>query len=161
VHGGKLVRGAVVVEGSRIGAVILDEPRAGDLPADVRDVAIVAAGFIDLQINGAFGIDLVNEPDRIGELARKRPTVGVTAFVPTLIGWDGATYRRTLGILGTRVQAPTSALQAEPLGIHLEGPLLSPTRCGAHSRALVDGAAPALLDELFAHAGVRLVTLAP
>ena len=49
-------------------------------------------------------------------------------------------------------------------GLHLEGPLLSPARAGAHDRAAIaagDATLDDVLDELLAARPVRLMTLAP
>ena len=61
-------------------------------------------GFIDAQINGAHGIDVTTEPERIGELGAELTRYGVTAFVPTVITCS-ATRRagRALRVTGTPV----------------------------------------------------------
>jgi N-acetylglucosamine-6-phosphate deacetylase len=45
--------------------------------------------------------------------------------------------------------------------LHLEGPLLSPARAGAHDRAAIDAATPELIERVAARGCVRLVTVAP
>src|SRR5207253_2792921 len=50
---------------------------------------------------------------------------------------------------------------ARILGLHLEGPLLAPTRAGAHARDAIDAATAAMIDRLADPDRVRLVTLAP
>src|SRR6201994_3112034 len=45
----------------------------------------VAPGLIDLQVNGACGIDITAEPERLWEVAAALPRFGVTAFTPTVI----------------------------------------------------------------------------
>ena len=56
-----LGRAAVVVEGGKI-LEIVRSPRSADLPRELREVpGLICPGFIDLQINGAFGINV--EPD--------------------------------------------------------------------------------------------------
>jgi len=130
----------VVIDGDRVVAV------GGPVPpgAEVIEAEIVAPGFIDLQINGAFGIDILSEPGRLGELARQLPRTGVTAFLPTLV--SAAHYP----VLDPEV-APGAA---RPLGIHYEGPFLG--RAGAHDPAALRPPR----DEPFL-ASARLVTLAP
>ena len=80
--------GDVVFAGERIGAVRTERRSAARRLAGRRfdaDGLIVAPGFIDAQINGAHGIDVTAEPDRIGELGAELTRYGVTAFVPTVI----------------------------------------------------------------------------
>lgn len=61
--------GTVLVEGDRITAVY-PEPRAAD---EVHEYPnhLILPGFVDLQVNGAFGIDAATEPERLAELSRK------------------------------------------------------------------------------------------
>ena len=54
-----------------------------------------------------------------------------------------------------------AASGATALGLHLEGPLLSPVRAGAHPRAAIAAADIAALSSVLARDAVRLVTLAP
>ncbi len=93
----------------------------------------VVPGFVDLQVNGGYGIDLASEPQRLGELAGVLTRHGVTSWCPTLI--SGADLRLDLAVdaLRTCWAAPISG--ARPLGLHLEGPLLDPDRRGAHDRS--------------------------
>ena len=46
---------------------------------------LVAPGLIDLQCNGAGGIDLTTEPERLWEVAALLPRWGVTSWLPTII----------------------------------------------------------------------------
>src|SRR5438132_886202 len=79
--------GAVLVRGDHIAAVGLAAevpcpPGARRLPADGL---LLAPGFIDLQINGAFGSDFTAEPSAIWEVGARLPEYGVTAFLPTVV----------------------------------------------------------------------------
>ena len=46
---------------------------------------LVSPGFVDVQINGGFGIDLLSEPTAMWRLGRHLLRTGVTAFLPTII----------------------------------------------------------------------------
>ena len=46
---------------------------------------LLCPGFVDLQVNGSFGVDIVTEPERVPELSRKLAATGTTSFLPTLI----------------------------------------------------------------------------
>src|SRR5947209_6882870 len=154
--GGELVPGAVCVENGTIVGV-LREPCG--LPADARVLTapVVAPGFIDLQVNGGFGCEVGENPDALVRLAGTLPTTGVTAFLPTAITSSAEVYPRVIAAF-ERVGAVAGA---RPLGLHLEGPFLSPARPGAHRRDLIESADPALVELFAASPAVRLVTLAP
>ncbi|KAG6335488.1 hypothetical protein ID866_3595 [Astraeus odoratus] len=111
-------------------------------PAKVIDLGgnILSPGFIDIQINGAFGFDFsVYEGDdqqyRDGlKLVAERITeTGVTALVPTIITQESSLYPKLLKLL--RPWSPPSA--AHLLGWHVEGPFLQMDKRGAHSPSLI------------------------
>ncbi|HEY8927327.1 MAG TPA: amidohydrolase family protein, partial [Polyangia bacterium] len=92
------------------------------------------------------------------------PATGVTAFLPTLVSRPEADYAACFAALDEERAAAARgerAGSARILGLHLEGPLLAPTRAGAHARAAIDAATASTIDRLGDPARVRLVTLAP
>ncbi len=89
---------------------------------------LVAPGLIDVQLNGAVGIDLTYEPERWPEIAEFLPRVGVTAWCPTIITSPAGTVARAQAALELAVGEGAAA----PLGLHREGPMLSPEQRGAH-----------------------------
>jgi N-acetylglucosamine-6-phosphate deacetylase len=156
---GRMTLGVVIVKDGRIAEV-----RTGDLdsniPPPVRNAHIVSPGLIDLQMNGGFGHEVGGDADALAGLAARLPQTGVTSFLPTLTSGSAADYRAVAAAL----RATTKAPGARRLGLHLEGPLLSPARIGAHDPKAVAGATDALdevLDELIAANAVRVLTLAP
>ena len=117
-----------------------------------------APGFVDCQVNGGFGIDLTTEPDKIWELGAKLPQHGVTSFLPTLISGAGPAVKSALATLASR---PANYVGAEPLGLHLEGPMLSDQYRGAHPSEHLEPPSGALLDPWSRADRVLMVTLAP
>jgi N-acetylglucosamine-6-phosphate deacetylase len=121
---------AVMVEGARIIAVV---PRA-DLPGNLRVQALpngawLAPGFIDLQVNGG-GDTLFNDSptaETIAHIAGAHRKFGTTALLPTFISDTPAKMTAALAAVQEAVDAQPSVL-----GIHLEGPFLSPAKAGAH-----------------------------
>ena len=128
-----------------------------DMPRLDADGAVAVPGFVDLQINGGFGHDFTRDPGSIWEVAARLPRFGVCGFLPTLVSPDPATVARARDVL--RAGPPTGWRGARPLGLHCEGPMLAPSRRGAHrpdalrmpSVDVVAGWAPE----------VRMATLAP
>jgi N-acetylglucosamine-6-phosphate deacetylase len=135
VVGGELVPGDVAVRDGKIEAV----GRAGG------GTGTAAPGFVDLQVNGYGGIDLLSEPERWREVDTMLAGLGVTTWQPTLIS---APLEQTL-----------RALRAIELGVHLEGPFLALP--GAHPPDCLRKPDLELLRNLLEAGRVTSVTLAP
>ena len=151
------------ITGARIAAV---EVAAQDLPEPENGAVLdatgllVAPGFIDLQCNGAVGIDLGREPERLWEMATALPQWGVTAWLPTIVTAPRATRDRALAALAAGAP-PGTGSHAAPLGLHLEGPFLTPSRAGAHRTDLLTPPDEAEAAGWSRASGVAMVTLAP
>ena len=124
------------------------------------DGLVISPGFIDLQCNGAVGVDITSEPHRIAEVAAALPRFGVTAFLPTVITSPLGTRRAAIDAF---VDARWPSAGAIPLGLHFEGPVISPDRLGAHPRRYVVDSRELCdeIDEWIESGAVALVTLAP
>lgn len=124
--------------------------------------AIVAPGFIDAQINGAFGVDFTEATteEEVDRVAQGLVQYGCTAFCPTVVSSAPEVYRK-LPLLSQR-QVPGGA---ELLGAHLEGPFIATEKKGAHDQAIFQTAHS--IDAIEAVYGkgfenhTRTVTLAP
>jgi len=119
---------------------------------------IAAPGFWDLQLNGFVGAEIADDPAAIARVAVALPAHGVTAFCPTLVSRTPAAYRRAAAALAA---TRWPRVGARHLGVHLEGPFLSPRRPGAHPPRALALPEPARLGELIAAFRPRIVTLAP
>jgi N-acetylglucosamine-6-phosphate deacetylase len=131
---------------------------AADEVHDYRDHFLLP-GFIDLQVNGGFGVDLATEPRRAPELSEKLLATGATAYVPTLISAPESLYEDALEGLDQTINDPGPG--AEVLGVHLEGPFISMEKRGAHAASYVRQPDQKLLEYLLEHGTVRMMTLAP
>lgn len=154
---GKVQEATVVVDRGVITRVTLGL----DSKADPVVPGILAPGFIELQLNGAYGADFSNDGYSVASVAARLPETGVTAFLPTIITSPWETYPNRLSQVREAMRATRGATGAQPLGVHLEGPYLSPARRGAHNQAFlrlpnVDEMQP-WADESI----TRIVTLAP
>jgi N-acetylglucosamine-6-phosphate deacetylase len=116
-------------------------------------------------VNGFLGVDFsapgLKEDDvaRVSsELARR----GTGAFCPTVVTSSLEVYEENLPVLA---RATEEELPARILGIHLEGPFISPAEGarGAHPREHCRAPDPALLERLLelARGRAALLTLAP
>lgn len=94
-------------------------------------------GFVDLQVNGWRGIDF-SAPDLsldgVETVGRRLGTRGVAAYCPTVVTSPESVCRRNLPLLAAAMDRPRCG--ARILGIHLEGPFISPEDGprGAHAR---------------------------
>lgn len=120
---------------------------------------LLMPGFVDLQVNGGFGVDLATEPQRAPELSQKLLATGATSYLPTLISSPESLYEDAFDGLDRMVKNPVSG--AEIFGIHLEGPFISLEKRGAHAASYVRRPDPRLLNRLLERGTVRMMTLAP
>jgi N-acetylglucosamine-6-phosphate deacetylase len=115
--------------------------------------------MLDLQVNGAGGFDLTEEPEALWRVGTALLPFGVTAFLPTLVSPSWATVARAQAALAAG--PPAGYNGADALGWHLEGPFIAPTRSGAHDPARLQPPDVAAVRDWSPHSGIRMVTLAP
>jgi len=150
--------GTVLLEDSRIAEVSREPLDAGE----VHDYPgyLLCPGFVDLQVNGSFGVDAASEPGRVTELSKKLLATGTTSFLPTLISSPRALYSEALPLLAELTQKGVPS-GAEVLGVHLGGPFINAERKGAHPAEHIVRPDVDLLNELLDLGPVRMLTLAP
>lgn len=156
-----------IVDGS-IGAVHGPDAmqRVGNLDC-VLDATgcTVLPGFIDVHVHGAAGVDAMDaDPAALALMARFAAHHGVTAFLPTTMTADVAatlaavkSVGDTLAMLGDRPHINGAAI----LGVHVEGPFISPRFPGAQPASAIRPPDMSEFDALCAAGPVRMITLAP
>ncbi len=133
---------------------IEDDGARGD--ADER---IVLPGFIDLHVHGAAGVDLMQGSDVARTIARAHVRYGTTALLGTTMTAAEDDIAAALRGLAAVIAAP-DADAAQILGVHLEGPFISPHRLGAQPPLTVEATLESV-QRLHALAPIRVLTLAP
>jgi N-acetylglucosamine-6-phosphate deacetylase len=151
---------AVIISGERIEGLAQRAELPADLPVhEMPDGVWLAPGFIDLQVNGG-GDVLFNDaptPQTIRQIAAAHRRFGTTALLPTLISDSPAKMKAAVAAVDE-----LSAVEPGVLGIHLEGPFLSPEKTGVHAPGQIRQPTANDLDLITApRRGVTLVTLAP
>ncbi|RME48805.1 MAG: N-acetylglucosamine-6-phosphate deacetylase [Chloroflexi bacterium] len=119
--------GVILIEGGVIAAVGRLEVPADAHVIDAGGMHVVP-GFIDIHIHGLLGHDVMGPA--LADAIPLLPRYGVTAFVPTTLTAPVAETLAALNAMADTLEHPPAG--AEPLGIHIEGPHLSPRRAGMH-----------------------------
>lgn len=164
-----LRKGALVNEDLWIsgGRVIDPETLGGRSAAEVIDGkgAVCAPGLIDVQINGAFGIDFTTPTLTTAEvdtICRGVLGHGCTSLCPTVITSSPEMYRSVLPLLRRREGGIEGG--ACILGAHVEGPFLSREKYGAHDKRFCAVPEKGFEDVVRVYGAmdcIAMVTLAP
>ncbi|HET6510464.1 MAG TPA: N-acetylglucosamine-6-phosphate deacetylase [Baekduia sp.] len=150
---GALVEGDVVVAEGRV-----LEVGVGGGEGAGRGIAV--PGFLDLHINGIVGVDfLAAGPEGYAAASAALAASGVTGYLPTFITSPMGDYPAALAAVAEAMAA--EAPGARVLGVHLEGPYLSPAWPGAHDPAQLREPDVAEALALVAGGPVKMMTLAP
>jgi N-acetylglucosamine-6-phosphate deacetylase len=123
--------GSIVIDQGRIAAI---EPRAIDAGAGhtVVDLAnyTIVPGFVDVHVHGIEGVDVLDGPDAVDDVAKRLPKYGVTAFCPTSVACTPARLTTMLSCVARALSAPV-AKSARVLPAHLESNFINPEWNGA------------------------------
>lgn len=169
IKGGEVVtplsqeRTNVFVRGNKIAA--LGEHLEGDWQVIDASGMLITPGLFDIQVNGDPDCNLWTDPTnaQIHQLGANLLKHGVTSFLPTLITDEVGHLKKNMQVLsefGLGLDKSTSG--ASMLGLHLEGPFLSPEKPGVHPKKhLLPLSAESANDVVNGGGRVSLMTVAP
>jgi N-acetylglucosamine-6-phosphate deacetylase len=152
--------GAVVIDNDRIVAIARRAELSSAMPVHrMAPGAWLAPGFIDVQVNGGGDVLFSDAPTpaTIARMFAAHRRFGTTSLLPTLISDTPERMRAALHAV-----EEIALLEPAVLGIHLEGPFLSPDKPGVHDPAMLRRPAADDIALLTARRAIKvLVTLAP
>ena len=150
----------VLLDDAGLVADVRETPPPGVGVQTIPEDALLAPGFVDLQVNGGGGA-LFNDAisvDTLRRIAAAHATLGTTSILATLITAPRPQIAAALAAVG----AARAQLVAGIRGAHVEGPVISHAPPGVHPPEWI--ASMTATDAMMLAAprdGVRLVTLAP
>ncbi len=152
---GSLIRGRIT---------FTDRITALESASDGGGEDYILPGFVDLQVNGSHGIDVMNAaPDALATLSRHLAREGATAWMPTAVTAPIEKIAQVHESIAGAIEnsrRDNSADAAAILGMHLEGPFISPLRLGAHPALNLEPHGDSF-QRVLAMRALRLITLAP
>lgn len=164
----KVIEGNIVFpDRIQYGQVVISDDVITEIKTDKRDFVqpdflidssnFIAAGFIDIQINGAFGKEFKTDEDAIEIISNSIYKFGTTSFCPTVTTSEFTKYQTHTKKL---VENYKFAGQTKVIGLHLEGPMLNPKKVGAQNNTLLKQ--PSEIDfDSYISSSPRIVTFSP
>ncbi|MGH9588737.1 MAG: N-acetylglucosamine-6-phosphate deacetylase [Acidobacteriaceae bacterium] len=148
------------------GVVIAIDSRANsELPAgDHRDFpgCTLAPSFFDVHMHGGMGHDVMEAtPEAFSAVGQFLARNGVGAYLATTMTAPVDAILKSLSGIAKFINSHDHG--ARPLGIHIEGPFLSPHKRGCHPVDLLQTPTTWLFDQMWqaSEGHIRLMTIAP
>ena len=159
---------------------ILDHPRisidndgiiasieSGSTPQPATEDVTITTAFFDIHIHGAAGHDVMEgTPSALTRIGAFLATKGVANYLATTVTAPIDPTLRSLELLANAIESvnvTNLATQANPIGIHLEGPFISHAKRGVHTPADIQPPSIPLFERFqqAARGHIRLITIAP
>lgn len=149
--------GQIILEDQKIAGIILSKSEFKTADIVIKDNEYISAGFIDLQINGAFGKEFKTDEDAIEVVSNQIYKYGTTSFCPTVTTSDINKYPIHTASL---INNYKFAGQTKLIGLHLEGPMLNPQKVGAQNANLLKTPKEIEIDK-YVNPNIKIVTFSP
>ena len=161
VHTGDeiITNGVIIIENG----IILSVQK--EIPQDIETIDLkgnhIAAGFIDIQINGGERLYLSQNPteETIQDIYDASLKYGTTHVLPCLISSSHETILQGIEAVRSYMKKHDNGV----IGMHLEGPFLNPLKRGAHSIDQVRKPTNEELEEIIRLGKdvIKVITIAP
>jgi len=175
IHAGRALTPTVEIADAGIlirdGVIEAVGPRSSlTLPSGVQEVSapdsVAIPGFVDVHIHGAGGHDVMEgNMEAMSAVTQTVARHGTTSFVATTVTASPEDTIRSLEGISQYIakQYETDCSRSEVLGIHFEGPFISPARRGVHPTEWIKLPSADLLEKFLHAAGghAQILTIAP
>lgn len=148
--------------------IVGDDGTLTDISSDptalAREEDTLTCAFFDIHTHGAMGHDVMSaSPAQLREIQRFLALRGVAQYLPTTVTASVESTLRALESLANAIELEPQPLEAQPRGIHLEGPFLSHAKRGVHPDAFLQTPSIELFERFqeAARGHIRLLTIAP
>jgi len=130
---------------------------------DLADTTLYA-GFIDIHIHGAFGVDMMTaKANDLRKMAKFLAEKGTTAWLPTFVPASDENYRKSINAIEELIKTQDEQPIAQAMGVHYEGVFANEKMCGAlrpqFFKTFKNGNEIETLPKL--QSAIHLTTLAP
>jgi N-acetylglucosamine-6-phosphate deacetylase len=154
----------VTVDDGHITSIESRQNAAGDHSAFGFPGAMLVPAYINIHVHGSRGHDVMEgTAEALRVVGESLASHGVGGYYPTTVTSSTEETLRALDMIAGVIESGPSAASAVPLGIHLEGPFLSPAKRGVHTAALLVEPSISLFDRFWqaARGHIRIMTIAP
>lgn len=164
---GILKNSAIIIEDKKIAAILpqnevknVSTAKKYDFPEDFH----IIPGFIDMHIHGSNGCDVMDASSHaLATISQSLKKQGTTSFLATTMTASPEKIENVLCHVRDYILHQQDVDGATILGVHLEGPFLSPNKVGAQRKDLILNPDIKLIErwQKISNNVIKLITIAP